>query len=326
MKRALITGITGQDGYYLSRLLLEKGYEVHGLARPPAVPRGSLAHLLDEVRNAAARVVLHEGDLGDARSLAEVVDRARPDELYHLAGQTQVPHSFQHPAHTAQVGGLATVHLLEAARRAGGVRFFHAASSEIFGEPPGAPQTEETPARPENPYGVAKLFGFGMVRLFRRTHGLFACNGILYNHESPHRGEAFVTRKIARAVAAIRAGRQTELVLGDLEARRDWGFAGDYVDAFWRMLQADDPDDFLLATGATHSVREFCELAFAHAGLDYRDHVKSAPLAPRAAERTERRGDASHARRSLGWAPRTPFPDLVRMMVDAECALLDEVR
>ncbi len=275
-KSALITGITGQDGGYLAELLLGEGYVVHGMLRATSVVEGTY---LDQVCGArpeyAERVHLHLAELTDSSSLAIVLDESSPDEVYHLAGQSHIPVSFALPEYTGETTALGTLRLLEAIRRAGGhIRYYQASTSEVFGEPEESPQTERTPFRPVNPYAAAKLYAYSVVGAYRRAYGLHACNGILFNHESPFRGRGYLTRKVARAAAAIANGLETEVSLGNLDARRDWGFAGDYVRAMYLMLQADAPDDYIVATGESHSVREFCERAFAHVGLDYARHVR----------------------------------------------------
>ncbi len=316
-KTALITGITGQDGGYLTELLLGEGYAVHGMIRPTAVLRGSRLEALGLAH--PGRVVLHNADLTDTSSLAALVEKSAPDEVYHLAGQSHIQVSFDLPEYTGETTALGTLRLLEVIRRRGDrVRFYLAATSELFGEPEMSPQTEATPLRPVNPYAAAKLYAFSLVGAYRRAYSLHASCGILFNHESPFRGESYVTRKVARAAAEIAAGRATELVLGNLEARRDWGYAGDYVQAMYMIVQADTSDDYVIATGESHSVRELCEQAFAHVGLDYRDHVRQDPGLFRPVDISETRGDARKARERLGWAPRVAFPELVRMMVDAE--------
>ena len=322
MKRALVTGVSGQDGYYLTRLLLGEGYVVHGTVRTGAADRPvPAADLAAERPEWHGRVTLHPLELSDAAGTAEVLRRSEPDEVYHLAGQTQVGRSVEEPVYTAEVTAMATLRLLEEIRRSGRpIRFFHAGSSEMFGEVDASPQDERTPMRPANPYAVSKLFGHGMVHTYRKQHGLFACSGILYNHESPLRGTGFVTRQLAQAAAAARAGARAPVSLRSLDARRDWGFAGDYVEGFHRMLQADAPADFVLATGRTHSVREFAERAFARVGLDYREFVVGRePVSPG----PELCGRATRAAERLGWRPRVAFDELVDMMVDAECRRLD---
>jgi len=316
-KSALITGITGQDGGYLTELLLSKGYTVHGMIRPTANLHGSRIEALG--RTFPGRVVLHSADLTDTSSLSMLMDKSEPAEVYHLAGQSHVQVSFDLPEYTGETTALGTLRLLEVIRRRGkDVRFYLAATSELFGEPEESPQTERTPLRPVNPYAAAKLYAFSLVGVYRRAYGLHASCGILFNHESPFRGENYVTRKIARAVAEIAVGRATELMLGNLEARRDWGFAGDYVEAMYLMMQADTSDDYVVATGESHSVREFCDEAFAHVGLDYRDYVKQDRDLFRPVDITETRGHAGKVRARLGWEPRVAFAELVRMMVDKE--------
>jgi GDPmannose 4,6-dehydratase len=316
-RSALITGITGQDGGYLTELLLNEDYTVHGMVRPTAALHGTRIEALGRAH--PRRVLLHNADLTDTSSLAALIEKSAPDEVYHLAGQSHVQVSFDLPEYTGETTALGTLRLLEVIRRRGdGVRFYQAATSEMFGEAETSPQTETTPLRPVNPYAAAKLYSFSLVGAYRRAYGLHASCGILFNHESPFRGQNYVTRKIARAAAEIAAGQATELVLGNLEARRDWGFAGDYVRAMYLMVQADTSDDYVIATGESHSVREFCERAFAHVGLDYRDHVHQDPELFRPVDITETRGDASKAKHRLGWVPTVVFPELVRMMVDAE--------
>jgi GDPmannose 4,6-dehydratase len=317
---ALITGVTGQDGSYLAELLLAKGYDVHGVVRPgdgvPARPW-----------SAAPRLRFLEGDLLDQTALDDAVAAASPDEVYHLAADSVVQSSWDQPVRSSDVTALGAARVLEAVRRhAPAARFFNASSSEIFGAARESPQRETTPVAPRTPYGVAKAFGHFLTRSYREGLGLFAVSGVLYNHESPRRGPGFVTRKVTRAVAAISRGSQRELRLGDLDARRDWGFAGDYVDAMWRMLQADVPDDFVVGTGETHTVRELCELAFDAVGLDYRDHVVSDLAFRRPSETAVMVADASRARERLGWTPTVTFEQLVRRMVDADLRELDEAR
>ena len=319
MPRALITGITGQDGSYLAELLLAKGYEVHGLVRRTSQDAtGRIAHLLPP---AAGRppLLLHDGDLTDAASLAAVVRAARPDEVYNLAAQSHVGLSFAMPEATANVVGLGALRLLDALRQADRpARLYQASSSEMFGDARESPQNEATPFNPQSPYAAAKLFAHQMTAAYRRGYGLFACNGILFNHESPRRGPSFVTRKVTRGVADIVAGRADRLTLGNLDARRDWGYAPEYVEAMWQMLQQDAPDDYVVATGETHSVRDFVALAFGLVGLDWRDHVRVDPAQFRVNEVPGLRGDAAKARSRLGWQPRTRFPELVRLMLEAD--------
>ncbi len=317
MKRALVTGITGQDGSYLAELLLAKGYAVHGLVRRTSTPN------LERIQGILSRVTLHPGDLLDGGSLAAVLGKVRPHEVYNLAAQSFVPASFSQPLFTGDVTALGAARLLEAIRqRDPGIRFYQASSSEMFGKIRETPQRETTPFHPRSPYGVAKVYGHWIAVNYRESYGLFACSGILFNHESPRRGLEFVTRKITDGVARIRLGLARTLELGNLDAQRDWGFAGDYVEAIWRMLQQKEPRDFVIATGQSHSVREFVEKAFAHVGLDWRKHVVVSKRFFRPAEVDYLVGDAAKARRLLKWKPRVEFEDLVRMMVDADLARL----
>ena len=321
MARTLITGITGQDGSYLAEALLRDGEEVHGLVRQASLVQRSR---LDAIPACAAargegRLKLHYADLTDSSSLQWLVRQVKPDAVYHLAGQSHVKVSFDLPEYTAETTGLGTLRLLEAVRQnVPACRFFLAATSEIFGEPTESPQSETTPVAPVNPYAAAKLYALNLVRVYRRAYGLFACAGILFNHESPRRGENYVTRKVARGVARIARGLEKELHLGTLEPRRDWGWAPDYVEGMRAILGAARPDDYVLATGETHSVGELCELAFRCAGLDYRDHVVLDPEYTRPVDISETRGDPRKAGRELGWTARTRFPELVRRMVEAE--------
>lgn len=312
-KRALVTGLTGQDGSYLAEFLLKKGYEVFGLVRRTSSPR------LDRVEPILDQVNIVYGDLLDQSSLQRVLGNCMPHEIYNLAAQSFVPTSFAEPVLTAEVTALGATRLLEAVRHVHpGARYYQASSSEMFGAVRETPQNEMTPFVPRSPYGVSKLYAHWTTVHHREAYGIFACSGILFNHESPRRGEEFVTRKIARAAARISQGRQTELRLGNLEARRDWGFAGDYVRAMWLMLQAEQADDFVVATGETHSVREFCERAFARVGLDWEAHVVTDESFLRPLEVDLLVGDASRAREQLGWSPTVSFEGLVDMMVDAE--------
>ncbi len=316
-KRALITGITGQDGSYLAELLLDKGYEVWGVVRRSSTESSErIAHLQD-------RVSFLQADLLDQTSLTKAVEEAAPDEVYNLAAQSFVPTSWAQPTLTGEFTGLGVTRLLEALRQvAPKARFYQASSSEMFGKVREEPQTELTPFHPRSPYAVAKTYGHHIAVNYRESYGLFAASGILFNHESPRRGLEFVTRKISYGVAAIRTGQATELRLGNLDAQRDWGYAGDYVRAMWLMLQHDVADDFVVATGENHSVREFVELAFGHAGLEWQKYVKQDARYLRPAEVDHLRGDAGKARRVLGWEPTVTFAELVRMMVDADLALL----
>jgi GDPmannose 4,6-dehydratase len=329
-RRALITGITGQDGSYLAELLLSKGYEVHGLIRRASTfNTDRIDHLYRDPHDIGARLFLHYADLCDANGLAKVVNEVEPDEVYNLGAQSHVRVSFDQPIYTADATAVGAIKLLEAVReyrerrnRAGrpthDVRYYQASSSEMYGKVAETPQTESTPFHPRSPYGVAKLYAHWATINYRESYGLHASCGILFNHESPRRGETFVTRKITRAVGRIKHGLQDKLYLGNLEAKRDWGFAGDYVEAMWLMLQRDEPDDYVIATGETYAVRECCERAFARVGLDYSDFVEIDPRYHRPAEVDLLLGDPSKARRELGWEPRVRFAELVDMMVDAD--------
>jgi len=320
MKRALITGITGQDGAYLARLLLDKGYRVYGL-----VPRRShpVYDGLDYL-GVRPRVELLDGDVTDQASLIRAMEAAQPDEVYNLAAQSYVGTSWRQPALTAQTTGMGALNLLEAMRLiCPEARYYQASTSEMYGLIREPVQNELTPFHPRSPYGVSKLFAHWITVNYRESYGLFACCGIAFNHESPLRGREFVTRKVSDAAARIKLGRARELRLGRLDPRRDWGYAGDYVEGMWRMLQRDEPRDYVLATGVTHSVRDLCEVAFTHVGLDFRDHVVDDPALHRPAEVDELTGDPRKAREELGWQARTGFAELVRMMVDAD---LERVR
>ncbi len=326
MKRALITGITGQDGSYLTELLLAKGYEVHGIIRRASTFNTErVDHLYQDPHVHGVRFFLHYGDLSDSVNLVKLLYELKPDEIYHLGAQSHVRVSFDIPEYTADITGVGTIRILEAIREAGlRPRFYQASSSEMFGKVAEIPQRETTPFHPRSPYGVAKVFSYWATVNYRESYNLFACNGILFNHESPRRGETFVTRKITRAVAYIKAGLQKKLYLGNLDAKRDWGYAKEYVEAMWLMLQQDRPDDYVIATGETHSVREFCETAFARVGLDWEQYVEIDPRYFRPAEVDILIGDASKARRVLGWEPKTRFKDLVALMVDADMKLLED--
>jgi GDPmannose 4,6-dehydratase len=320
MKKALITGITGQDGSYLAELLLAKGYEVHGIVRRASTfNTARIDHLYQDPHINGVHLFLHYGDIADSTNLIKLLYRIQPDEIYHLAAQSHVRVSFDIPEYTGDVTGVATVRILEAVRETGlRARFYQASSSEMFGKVQEIPQRESTPFYPRSPYGAAKVYAYWVTVNYRESYGLFACNGILFNHESPRRGETFVTRKITRAVAQIKAGSQDKLYLGNLDAKRDWGYAKEYVDAMWLMLQPDEPDDYVIATGETHSVREFLEEAFAYVDLDWHDHVEIDQRYCRPAEVDLLVGDASKAKRKLGWEPKTKFRDLVRLMIDAD--------
>ena len=324
MKRALITGITGQDGSYLADLLLEKGYEVHGIIRRASTFNTSrIDHLYADPHVNGVRMFLHYGDLSDSVNLVKLLYELKPDEIYHLGAQSHVRVSFDIPEYTSDVTGVATIRILEAIREAGlRSRFFQASSSEMFGKVQQTPQTEKTPFWPRSPYGVAKVFSYWATVNYRESYGLCASNGIMFNHESPRRGETFVTRKISRAVAAIKHGLQKELFLGNMDAKRDWGYAPEYVEGVWRILQHDEGDDFVLATGETHTVREFVEAAFGHANLDWKEFVKHDPRYERPAEVDVLLGDASKAKKIVGWEPKVRFHELVRIMVDADMDLL----
>jgi GDPmannose 4,6-dehydratase len=320
MKKALITGITGQDGSYLAELLLSKGYEVHGLIRRASTfNTHRIDHIYKDPHNQnGLNLHLHYGDLADAGSLTDLIYNIRPEEIYNLAAQSHVRVSFDLPEYTGDVTALGTVRLLEAIRKSGlRARFYQASSSEMYGAAP-PPQREDTPFEPQSPYAAAKLYAYWVTRNYRQGYGLFACNGILFNHESPRRGETFVTRKITRALAAIVAGRQEALYLGNLEARRDWGYAPDYVAAMWKMLQHGEPGDFVVGTGEAHSVRQFLDEAFGYLNLEWEPHVKIDPRYFRPTEVHFLQADPSLARRALGWEPRVGFRDLVRVMVDAD--------
>ncbi len=356
-KKALITGITGQDGSYLAELLLSKGYEVHGLIRRSSTfNTDRIDHIYRDPHDPKTKLFLHYGDLNDSGQLSHLTFNVKPDEIYHLGAQSHVRVSFDMPEFTGDVTGLGTTRMLEAIRRSGiKTRFYQASSSEMFGDTP-PPQNEETPFRPRSPYGVAKVYSFWMVKNYREGYGLFAVNGILFNHESPRRGETFVTRKITKAISRMRYGLQDKLFLGNLDAQRDWGYAGDYVEAMWLMLQQEEPDDFVISTGESHSVREFVNLAFSHSGIELewrgsgmneKGIVRSlgSPFSsqtsrlkvgsvlieidPRYFRPTEVEfllGDSTKARKKLGWEPRVRFNDLVKMMADADMKELEELK
>jgi GDPmannose 4,6-dehydratase len=321
-KRALLTGITGQDGSYLAELLLSKGYEVHGLIRrSSSFSTSRIDHLYRDPHNRDVPLFLYYGDLSDSSSLINNLNRIKPDEVYNLGAQSHVKVSFEMPEFTADTAGMGSLRLLEAVRHADWpIRFYQAGSSEMFGKITESPQTETTPFHPRSPYAVSKVFAHWMTALYRDAYGLFACNGILFNHESPRRGATFVTRKITRGIASILAGREEKLFLGNLDARRDWGYAPEYVEAMWLMLQQAKPQDFVIATGEMHSVREFVELAFGMVRLNWKDYVEIDPRYFRPAEVDELCGDYSRAREILAWQPRTPFTQLVELMVRADLA------
>ncbi|MDD1702846.1 MAG: GDP-mannose 4,6-dehydratase [Methanoregula sp.] len=318
-KKALITGLTGQDGSYLAELLLSKGYEVHGLIRRASTfNTGRIDHIYVDPHEPGAQLFLHYGDLSDSEQIANIIYNTKPDEVYHLGAQSHVRVSFDSPEYTGNVTGIGTTRILESIRRSGNpIRFYQASSSEMFG---GAqpPQDEKTAFVPRSPYACAKVYAYWMVRNYREGYGMFATNGILFNHESPRRGETFVTRKITRGIAAILGKKTQALYLGNLDAKRDWGFSPEYVEAMWRMLQTETPDDFVIGTGETHSVREFLEAAFAYAGLDMEKHVKIDPKYFRPTEVDVLIGDAGKAERVLGWKPTVKFSDLVKIMLDSD--------
>jgi len=323
MKRALVTGITGQDGSYLAEFLLNKGYEVHGLIRRASTFNTSrIDHLLIDPHEPGARFFLYHGDLSDSAQLTNIIYNIRPDEIYHLGAQSHVRVSFDAPEYTGDITALGTTRILEALRRSGiKCKFYQASSSEMFGNAP-PPQNEGVPFQPRSPYAAAKVYAYWMTQNYREGYGLFACNGILFNHESPRRGETFVTRKVTRGIAHILAGKQKYLYLGNLEAKRDWGYAPEYVEAMWLMLQQEKPDDYVLGTGETHSVREFVKESFAYAGLDWEECVRIDPRYFRPTEADVLIADASKARQKLGWNPRVTFKELVRIMADADIEAL----
>ncbi len=321
MKRALITGITGQDGSYLAELLLEKGYEVHGMIRrSSSFNTGRINHLYTDIHEPGVRLKLHFGDMTDGTRLEKLIEIVEPDEVYNLAAQSHVRVSFDIPVYTGDVDGLGTLRMLEAIRNAGGtaIRLYQASSSEMFGMVQEVPQRETTPFHPRSPYGVAKVYSYWQVVNYREAYGLHASNGILFNHESPRRGETFVTRKITRGLAQILAGKAEHIFLGNLDAKRDWGYAKDYVEAMWLMLQQDQPDDYVIATGDTWTVRDFLERTFKLVSLDWQDYVRHDPRYLRPSEVELLIGDPSHARTKLGWTARTSFDELVRIMVSAD--------
>ncbi len=326
-KKALITGITGQDGSYLTEFLLDRGYEVHGLIRRSSTfNTDRIEHLYVDPHEPKVNLFLHYGDLNDGGQLTNLVYNIHPDEIYHLGAQSHVRVSFDMPEFTGDITGIGVTRLLEAIRRSGiKTKFYQASSSEMFGDAP-SPQNEDTPFRPRSPYAAAKVYAYWMVRNYREGYNLFACNGILFNHESPRRGATFVTRKITRAVARIKHGLQDKLYLGNLEAKRDWGYAPDYVEAMWLMLQHETPEDLVIATGESHSVREFLEEAFSYAGLDWREYVEIDPRYFRPTEVEFLQGDARKANKILGWEPKLDFKGLVRTMVDADIRALEELK
>lgn len=326
MKKALITGITGQDGSYLAEFLLAKGYTVYGMIRRASlINTQRIDPIYQEPQATKKRLALMYGDLNDASSINKILRMVKPDEIYNLAAQSHVKVSFEVPEYTSEVTGLGTLRILEAITESGiKTKFYQASSSELFGRSEKIPQNEKTPFQPVSPYAVAKLFSYWTTVNYRESHKMFACNGILFNHESPRRGETFVTRKITRAVARIKKGLQNELFLGNLDAKRDWGYAKDYVEAMWLMLQQDTPDDYVIATGQTHTVREFLEEAFEYAKLDYKKYLRIDKRYFRPLEVNVLMGDSSKAKKILGWRPKTSFKELVRLMVDADMEVLEK--
>ncbi|MBU2213127.1 GDP-mannose 4,6-dehydratase [Patescibacteria group bacterium] len=324
-KVALITGITGQDGSYLAEFLLDKGYEVHGIIRRASTfNTDRIDHLYQDPHIKGTRLFLHYGDLSDSTNLTKLISVINPDEVYHLGAQSHVRVSFDIPEYTGNIAALSTTRILEAMRLSKTpAKFYQASSSEMFGSTP-PPQNEESPFHPRSPYGVAKVYAYWMTVNYRESYDLFACNGILFNHESPRRGETFVTRKITRAIADIKAGLQDKLYLGNLDAKRDWGYAKEYVEAMWLMLQQEKHEDFVIATGETHSVREFLEEAFSYANLDWKKYVEIDERYFRPAEVESLQGDASKAKNILGWEPKVKFNELVRLMVDADIEELEK--
>jgi len=327
VKKALITGITGQDGSYLAEFLLAKGYEVHGIIRrSSSFNTGRIQHIFDDIHKPTAKLILHYGDMTDALGLERSLDRIRPDEIYNLAAQSHVRVSFDQPIYTVDVLAMGTMHLLEAVRNVGldnTTRFYQASSSEMYGKVLETPQSENTPFNPMSPYACAKVFCHNIINNYRYAYGLHASNGILFNHESPRRGETFVTRKITRGLARILAGLDEKLYLGNLDAKRDWGFAGDYVEAMWMMMQQDEPDDYVIATGEAHSVKAFLDEAFRLVGRDWQDFVEIDSRYFRPSEVELLIGDATKAREKLGWIPKTRFKELVRMMLKADLDAYD---
>jgi GDPmannose 4,6-dehydratase len=327
MKKAFITGITGQDGSYLAELLLDKGYEVHGLIRRSSTfNTDRIDHLYKDFHDPEARMYLHYGDLSVSSHLIKLLYDIRPDEIYHLGAQSHVRVSFDMPEYTSDVTGLGTLRMLEAIRKTGiQTRFYQASSSEMFGATP-PPQSEQTPFEPQSPYAAAKVYSYYVVKNYRKAYSIFASNGILFNHESPRRGETFVTRKITRAAARIRLGLQDKLYLGNLEAKRDWGFAGDFVKSMWLMLQQDEPDDYIIATGENHSVREFAEKVFQKLDLDWEEYIAIDQRYFRPTEVDVLLGDYRKAQEKLGWKPKVGFDQLIDMMVEADLELAKKER
>jgi len=323
-KTALITGITGQDGSYLAELLLNKGYEVHGvIRRSSSINTSRIDHLFEDKEIGGVKLFLHYGDLTDGSSLRKIIEKSEPSEIYHLAAQSHVRVSFDIPEYTTDTTAMGACRILEAIKETHiPAKYYQASSSEMFGKVLEVPQKETTPFYPRSPYACAKVYSYHLTRNYREAYGIFSCNGILFNHESPRRGETFVTRKITLGLANILAGNQKKLYLGNLDAKRDWGFAGDYVDAMWRILQADEPDDYVIATGETHTIKEFLEEAFGYKGLKWQDYVEIDQKYFRPTEVDLLIGDASKAREKLQWEPQVGFKSLVRMMVDSDCNLI----
>lgn len=325
MKKALITGITGQDGSYLAELLLEKGYEVHGIIRRASTfNTGRIDHIYADPHVNGVKFFLHYGDISDSTNMIKLLYSLQPDEVYHLAAQSHVRVSFDIPEYTGDVTGIGTIRILEAIRETGvKAKFYQASSSEMFGMVREVPQKETTPFYPRSPYGCAKVYAYWITVNYRESYGLYGCNGILFNHESPRRGETFVTRKITRALAHIKAGLQDSLYLGNLDAKRDWGYAKEYVEAMWLMMQQEKADDFVIATGETHTIKDFLDEAFSYANLDWKKYVKIDPRYYRPSEVDLLIGDSSKAKQKLGWEPKTTFKELVRLMVDSDIKLLN---
>ena len=325
-KKALITGVTGQDGSYLTELLLEKGYEVYGIIRRASTfNTGRLEAIYTDPHETSRRLFLEYGDLSDGSALSRLLAKIQPDEIYNLAAQSHVRVSFDSPEYTADIVGTGTIRLLEAIRQVGlKPRFYQASSSEMYGKVMEVPQTEKTPFYPRSPYACAKVYSYWITVNYRESYGMHASNGILFNHESPRRGETFVTRKITRALAHIKAGLQKKLYLGNLDSKRDWGYAKEYVEAMWLMLQQPEPDDYVIATNETHSIREFLDVAFGHVGMDWQKYVEIDPRYYRPAEVDLLIGDPAKAKKQLGWEPKTKFEDLVKLMVDADIKLLED--
>ena len=325
MKKALITGITGQDGSYLSEFLLEKGYEIHGLIRRSSTfNTDRIDHLYKDFHDPEARMYLHYGDISVSSHLIKLLSDIQPDEIYHLGAQSHVRVSFDMPEYTGDITGLGALRMLEAIRKTGSkAKFYQASSSEMFGAAP-PPQNEMTPFEPQSPYAAAKVYAFYMVKNYRKAYNIFAANGILFNHESPRRGETFVTRKIIRAATRIKLGLQDKLYLGNLESKRDWGFAGDFIESMWLILQQDEPDDFVIATGENHSVREFAETVFQKLDLDYKKYVETDPRYFRPAEVDVLLGDSTKAQKILGWKPKVAFDQLIDMMIEADLELANK--